>query len=601
MEESKAHRNFDADPEAVADFMGRFFGALVDSGVAEICISPGSRSTPLAVGALRTTGLRIRSIVDERSAGFFALGLARQSQAPVALICTSGTAAANYLPAVVEAHHARIPLLVLTADRPPELRDWGAGQTIDQVGIYGTAVRRFVDVPPPVSGPHALRYAGSLASRAVADSVSGPAGPVHLNFPLREPLEPPRLNSPTEKERDTTGPIRVRVSPSVRAPDPGHLRALVSQTGECPRGLISCGPRAPDVAAEAAIARLSSRTGWPILADPTSQMRRGAHSGEAVVLAHSDLWLRDPEVASALAPDVVVRFGDSPVSKSLRRALARRPPDHFVLVDPDGVFHDPDHLASEVIRADPRSLCDRWLEQLGEAEQGEAAAAYSRTCRRVDTAVARALSESLETDAELLEPHVARVLTEVLPAEATLMVSNSMPIRDLDAFLPQSARPLRVLSQRGASGIDGLVSGAAGASAADLGPVVLFTGDLALLHDVGGLLTARDHALSLTLVIIENNGGGIFSFLPVAEQADEVDFERLFRTPHNLNLAHAAELYGATFQRVRDASSLSAAVRARVGAPGVHMIEVPVEPESNLKCFRQAAALASSTARENLN
>ncbi|MFP8873164.1 MAG: 2-succinyl-5-enolpyruvyl-6-hydroxy-3-cyclohexene-1-carboxylic-acid synthase, partial [Myxococcota bacterium] len=275
---SGAQQSFEADPEAVARFMRHFFAALAQSGVAEVCISPGSRSTPLVVGAFRTPGLRTRPIIDERSAAFFALGLARQSQAPVALICTSGTAAANYLPAVVEAHHARVPLLVLTADRPPELRDWGAGQTVDQVGIYGAAVRRFVDVPPPVAGPAALRYASTLASRAVADALAGPAGPVHLNFPLREPLEPPPLTGKAERPRDGSRATAVRISAPLRAPDAAHLQALVARVRECERGIIACGPRMPDPAAEAAIAQLSERTGWPILADPTSQLRRGPHA-----------------------------------------------------------------------------------------------------------------------------------------------------------------------------------------------------------------------------------------------------------------------------------------------------------------------------------
>ena len=228
---SPDEEGFQARPQAVYGFMAEFFEALVRSGVSEVCISPGSRSTPLAVAAHRTPGLQTRVILDERSAAFFALGLARQSQRAVALICTSGSAAANYLPAVVEAHHARVPLLILTADRPPELRDWGAGQTIDQVGLYGSTVRLFVDVPPPEEGRAPLRYAGALARRSVAEAQKGPAGPVHLNFPLREPLAPPneeaRLEPPSPGSSRTSAPVAA----PLRSPDPLALEALLARVG----------------------------------------------------------------------------------------------------------------------------------------------------------------------------------------------------------------------------------------------------------------------------------------------------------------------------------------------------------------------------------
>lgn len=593
---------FRADQETVACFMAQFFESLVQSGVSEVCISPGSRSTPLAVSAFRTPNLNSRAILDERSAAFFALGLARQSQAPVALICTSGSAVANYLPAVIEAHHARIPLLVFSADRPPELRDWGAGQTIDQVGLYGTAVRLFVDVPPPVSGPAGLRYASALASRAVADATCGPAGPVHLNFPLREPLEPPEgffWKGQGESGSNSIG--TAAQSKPLRVPASAHLNSLVSRLSRFERGVISCGPLVDDPKLRAAIGRLATEMKWPIVADPTSQQRRGAHVETAPVLAHSDLWLRDESVVEAFRPDVVLRLGDSPVSKSLRKALLKNPPTDFVLVDPDGVFHDPDHLATEVVRADPLSVCEAWLLELDTAALKRSDSAYCETWEALDRAVARELKVWADSSSRFLEPQTVMVLSEALNSEVTLFVSNSMPVRDLDAFLFQDSKSLRVLSQRGASGIDGIVSGAAGASAAGEGAVVLFTGDLALLHDAGGMLTARDHAESLTIVVIQNDGGGIFSFLPISDQGDSVGFEEFFRTPHGLKLEDLARFYGAHFYRAEQAQTLASALAQTVGAPGVHLIEVPVDRDENLKCFREAVSLACTVARDTLN
>jgi 2-succinyl-5-enolpyruvyl-6-hydroxy-3-cyclohexene-1-carboxylate synthase len=580
--------------------MAEFFQALVRSGVSEVCISPGSRSTPLAVAAHRTPGLHTRVILDERSAAFFALGLARQSQRAVALICTSGSAAANYLPAVVEAHHARVPLLILTADRPPELRDWGAGQTIDQVGLYGSTVRLFVDVPPPEEGRAPLRYAGALARRAVAEAQKGPAGPVHLNFPLREPLAPPNEEARLEPPSPGSSRMSAPVAAPLRSPDPLALEALLARIGTCERGVISCGPLSPGSAQQDAVVRLSRRLGWPILADPLSQQRRGPQVESASVLAHSDLWLRDEDVAAAFSPDLVLRFGDSPVSKALRKTFLKRPPAHWILIDPDGVFHDPDHIATDVLCADPLALCEAWLEQLGPASDPSSESGYAATWKRVDEAVAGALAEWSASSETLFEPHVVDVLARALPADSTLFVSNSMPIRDLDAFLPVDSRPLTLLGQRGASGIDGLVSGAAGASAAGEGPVLLLSGDLALLHDAGGFLTARDHALSLVVLVIQNDGGGIFSFLPIAEQGSRVDFERLFRTPHGIDLSRLAHLYDAGFTRVETQESLEAQLRQSMVEPGVHVIEVPVDRDANLEAFREAIALASAVARKAL-
>jgi 2-succinyl-5-enolpyruvyl-6-hydroxy-3-cyclohexene-1-carboxylate synthase len=592
----------DADAHGVAAFVSAFFSELAHGGVAHVVVSPGSRSTPLTVAAARCPRLRLWPIVDERSAAFFALGLARQSGRPVALICTSGTAAANYLPAVVEAHHARVPLLVLTADRPPELRGWGAGQTIDQVSLYGAAVRRFVELPLPDGTPERLRYARALAARSVDDALGSPPGPVHLNWPLREPLEPPALPEPRPAPRSPAQVLAQAgrgdhaytvVSRGRKLPGEEIIAELADLVVRHERGVVACGPLPPDTERSAAVAAFARAAGWPILADPASGLRCGAHVGIAPVIAQADLLLRDADFASTMAPDVVIRLGDSPVSKAQRLWLEKHPPEHLWLIDAHDGWSEPSHLASRVVRVDETLLCRAVAERSPAARRG----AWTRDWTVAAERAAHAVDRATLSEEALLEPRAVRELARLLPDDATLFVASSMPIRDLDAFLDASEEPLRVLANRGANGIDGVVSSALGAAAADRGPVVALLGDLAMLHDIGGLLAARVHGLPLTFIVLNNDGGGIFSFLPVAEQGEAVDFERLFRTPHGLDFEAAANLYGLEYTRVATWDDYRQAILASLSASSpqarAHLVEVPIDRDANVKHFRELIAIAA--------
>jgi 2-succinyl-5-enolpyruvyl-6-hydroxy-3-cyclohexene-1-carboxylate synthase len=571
-----------APPHHAHAFAAALFEELARTGLQHVCVSPGSRSTPLVAAAVGQPQLRCWSHLDERSSAFFALGLAKATRAPVALVCTSGTAAANFHPAVIEAHHARVALIVLTADRPPELREWGAGQTIDQLRLYGTAVRWFAEAPVPEGGEAALRHARALACRAVAVAKGRPAGPVHLNLPFREPLEPPTRTAGLEPlaadGRGEAPYTQAETSPAGPAPELAASLAKLLRGSE--RGVVACGSLDATPAAARAIAKLAAALGWPLLAEPTSQLRRGPHLKGAPVVATSDLFLRDEGTAARLAPDCVLRFGDTPTSKAFRLWLEQHRPQDLLLVDPDAVWHDPSHLASSVLRVEPEALCNALLRHLG--ERPAPLSAWLRDFLEAELRTRATLEATLADQAALLEPRAVRELGEALPDGALLYVSNSLPVRDLDAFLAPGPSALRVLCNRGANGIDGMVSSALGAAAAAEGPVVLLTGDLAFLHDAGGLLAARRHALRATIVVLDNDGGGIFSLLPIAEYGEAVGFEEYFRAPHGLDLGAVARAYGARFTRVGSWEHFRAALKESFTAPGVSLVAVPVDRDRNV-------------------
>ncbi len=585
----RADLNPRAIPDAGANPAHLFAAALIDElsrvGVREVCICPGSRSTALAIAAAQHTSLRCWSQIDERSAGFFALGVAKATRAPAALICTSGTAAANFYPAVIEAYYAHVPLIVLSADRPPELREWGAGQVIDQVRLYGTHVRWFAEAAVPGADRRMLKYARELGCRAVAEACGPPAGPVHLNLPFRDPLAP----TSTSAESDTGASNRgsrayTRVCRGAQNPRPEDLERLVELAHSSERGVIACGPMDAESELCAALAALASELGWPIFADPTSQLRSGAHNQGAPVLGNSDLFLRDARVARLLEPEVVLRFGGTPTSKSQQLWLEEHVPEHLILVDPEAAWNDPSHLASEFLQVDPLALCDALIRRVPRSK-GESP--WLQLLLRAERCTAGVVEGLLSDEDELFEPRAIRELAEALPDGAIVYVSNSMPVRDLDAFLPVSNRSLRVLANRGANGIDGMISSALGAAASQPQPVVLLSGDLALLHDVGALQAARRHSLNLTIVVFDNDGGGIFSYLSVADRAKPEIFETHFRTPHGVDLGGIVTGFGADFARVSSWEHFRAAFKSALATPGVSVVEIPVDRDRSVAHHRE--------------
>lgn len=558
--------------------------ALVDEfgrcGIQHACTSPGSRNSPIVLALAADERLRCWSHVDERSAGFFALGAAKASGRPVVVTCTSGTAVANLLPAVIEADQAGVPLIVLSADRPAELREVGAGQTIDQVKLFGGAVRWFFELDVAVADPRRQRWIRSLACRAYWTAVGSRPGPVHLNIPLREPLvlAEPLPEEPGGGGRPGGGPwLSVdRGGREPATPRRHEFEGVVFVAGELRGG--------PELGAQ--LAQFASRARVPLLADPLSGARRGP-----AAIAHYDLFLRDDAVAAELQPVVVCRIGELPTSKPLRSWISGLDDAFHVAFSGEASWSDPDSMLMQ------RSVgpLDALLRRLRDDEIVPAPAAWLERWRGADALTAGVIAGQLRGGA-LCEPLVAERLGSILPGDTTLFVASSMPIRDLETYLPVRDNPPRILANRGANGIDGTVSSAFGVAAASDGPVVLLIGDVALAHDIGGMLASRRTGLSITIVLLNNDGGGIFHFLPIASQGEA--FEEHVATPTGLRFDRVAALYDCRYELVGDVDALEASVAASLHGSETTIIEVRTDRVANraLHAELEAKALAALAA-----
>ena len=560
-----------------------FTEELARSGLRLAVVSPGSRSTPLALALWRQPEIEVKVIVDERSAGFFALGAAQASGTPVALLCTSGTALVNYHPAVVEADESGVPLVVLSADRPPELRGIGAGQTIDQIKSFGSSVRWFCEVGTHEADDSGLLHYRSVACRALA-AARGEArpGPVHLNLPWREPLAP----VPVEGAVTATDPIALNgrdgrpltaVTHIDLEPSPFLLDEVAGHIGNAIAGVIVAG-RQLDPELREPLAHLARVSGFPILADPTSQVRCGPHDRSHVVAAY-DLLLREEHFARSVVPDLILRFGEMPTSKPLRTWIEGSGADQIV-VDPFGGWNEPTNQAAAILRADPTELASGWAARLEGLEGRERPAPERWT--EAEAAAQAALDGALGEEGEITEPALHRTLGAAHRDGDLVYTSSSMPIRDQEAFLPASGRDVSFLSNRGANGIDGLVSSGIGAARASGRPTTIVTGDLGFLHDIGGLAALRDAETPVRIVVIDNDGGGIFHFLPQESALHSGEFEALLGTPRGVDVAKAADLFDLPHRRLDSLADLPAALAAGTG-----LIEAKTNRKNNVAAHQQ--------------
>jgi len=559
-----------------------FAEELARGGLRLAVISPGSRSTPLAVALWRQPEIEVSVIVDERSAGFFALGAAQASGEPVALLCTSGTALVNYHPAVVEADESGIPLVVLSADRPPELRGIGAGQTIDQIKAFGSSVRWFCEVGTHEADDGGLLHYRSVACRALA-AARGEVrpGPVHLNLPWREPLAPVPVEGAVtatdplalegRDKRPLTAVTKIDLEPSVFL-----LDEMAGHIGDAISGVIVAG-RQLDPELREPLAHLARVAGFPILADPTSQLRCGPHDRSHVVAGY-DLLLRDEHFARSVAPELVLRFGEMPTSKPLRAWIADSGADEIV-IDPYGGWNEPTNRAAAVLRADPTELASGWAARL-EGLEGRERPLPDRWLE-AEKATQDVLDQELTTKAEITEPALHRALGAAHRDGDLVYTSSSMPIRDQETFLAPSTTDAFFLSNRGANGIDGLISSGIGAAHASGRPTTIVSGDLGLLHDLGSLAALRDVETPVRIVIIDNDGGGIFHFLPQESALDSDEFEALLGTPRGVDAAKAAALFDLPNRRLDSPADLPDALAAGTG-----LIEVRTDRATNVEAHR---------------
>lgn len=565
---------------------------LARCGVTEAVLAPGSRSAALAMVLHDEPRVRLHVEVDERSAGFLAIGLARATGRPAVVVVTSGSAVANLHPAVVEADTGQVPLLLVTADRPPELHHTGANQTIDQAGLFGRAPRHAVTLGVAEDRAGQPRAWRSVVSRAVAETLglSGPPGPVHLDVPFREPTVPASDDGRAPAERPYATSIDGRAdgrpytsvtrAPRV-LPDP-DLTDLAARLVATERGLVVVGQSSAEAAA---IVALAEATGYPLVAEPTSGARRGplAIGTAHHLLGHEGFRRRH-------VPDLVLRIGRTGLSRPLASHLGAHVPQ--LLIDPDGTWADPERTVSELVVADVAATCRALAGRLAVPASSE----WGERWRAADAAARGAIDAVLDADDRPTEPRAVRDVAAALPDGATLVVASSMPIRDLDQVL--APRPgLRVLANRGASGIDGFVSTALGVALAASdpsavrlpGPTVALTGDLSLLHDTNGLLVSPDAAtLDLTIVVLDNDGGGIFSFLPQA--AYPASFERVFGTPHGRDLAALAALHDLAYHPVTSAAALAPTMTAATEAGGLHLVHVRTDRATNVEVHRRLTA-----------
>ena len=573
-----------------AALLRAFVAELVAAGVRDAVVCPGSRSTPLALALTANGDLRVRVLLDERAAGFFAVGMARTDRRPVVVLVTSGTAAMELGPAVVEAAYARVPLIVLTADRPAELRDRGAPQTIDQDHLYGKQAKWFAELPLFDGDPATAAHVRSLAGRAVATALAEPAGPVHLNAPFREPLLP---DGPLGDERVET-PFASAIA-GRRTLDEAAIDRLAGSLGSPERGLIVAGPD-DDPALPEALALFAASTGYPILADPLSGLRTGDHD-RSLVIARADQLVRQGAWIEAHRPELVIRTGAMPTSKPIAELLARTRPE-LVVLDGGSGWRESTLIPATFVHADPAAT----LRALTARRPGWAGdSAWAADWLLADRTAVDAMDAWLAALEEPFEGAPFPALAAALPNGSTLWAGNSMPVRDMDGWLPSTERSITVRSNRGANGIDGVVSTALGSAATAGGPVALVVGDVSFLHDMNALVAAKLHGLSATIVLVNNDGGGIFSFLPQASAAipgaglpDR--YEELFGTPHGIDVAPIVTALGGEHVLVGP-DDLRAQVERSVGCAGVQVLELRTDRARNVALHREVAAVVAAAIR----
>lgn len=553
-------------------------------GLTTAIICPGSRSGPLAIAFAQHPKIEAIPVLDERSAAFFGLGIARRSGLPVVLVCTSGTAGANFYPAVIEAEASRVPLLLLTADRPPELRHCHAGQAIDQVKLYGQYPQWQVELALPSSNPDLLAYLRQTCLYAWEQSQWPVPGPVHLNVPFRDPLAPisdPETESLSENFDVDQFFSAAHPLPSIQTSlNLQTINTYLHKWLSCDRGIIIAGPAQPNDPEQycVAIAQLAQTLGWPVLAEGLSPLRNWADCNSLLISTY-DLLLRNQTVANQFRPQQVICIGELPTSKVLRTWLTQGRSQTWSI---DATDHnvDPLHGLSIPVRVSVEGLIASI--PAFKKENFQQPTEYAKSWLSIDQSVRTLINQTMQTQAELTESKIAWLLSQVLPPNTPLFIANSMPVRDMESFWQPGSLHMQPYFNRGANGIDGTLSTALGMSHRQQSSVLL-TGDLALLHDTNGFLLRNHWQGHLTIILINNGGGGIFQMLPIS--AFEPPFEQFFRTPQQIDFEHLAATYQVAWERIESWAHLQQALKP-LPESGLRILEVSCDCQNDTQWRR---------------
>lgn len=537
----------------MTDYIAALVDELYQLGVREVVISPGSRSTPLAM-LFCEHRFKVFLNIDERSAAFLALGIAKEQAGPVVLVCTSGSAVVHYFPALIEAKYSKVPLIVLTADRPHELRHVGAPQAIDQNKIYGGYANYYEELALPEERESMYRYVRVVMQKAYAGAMTGSYGVAHINVPLREPFIPDfnKLNFALGRSNDQFAVIETEGQYTFKA-----------DIFQNKKGMIICGPDAyADYHQD--VLELGERLKSPVLADPLSNFRNYAHD---LLIDSYDAFLKDDAIKQELRPDFILHFGQVPVSKRLQQFLTLHQDVLYVQVDKSFEYRNPSLTTGKYILSSPKTfaLSINILNNITD---------YLSKWQTYQKQMRQRLKDAGKAEG-LFEGQIIQRLQEILPDDSRLVVANSMPIRDIDYFFEARAQKIKVLGNRGANGIDGIVSTTLGVSISGK-PTVLVTGDLALFHDSNGLLIGKTHNLNAVIVLFNNNGGGIFRYLP---QSRERYFDYLFLTPHGIDFTGLTTLYGVTCFQPRNTDEFERDFREALTLGGIKLIEIKIDLE----------------------
>ncbi|MGC8596191.1 MAG: 2-succinyl-5-enolpyruvyl-6-hydroxy-3-cyclohexene-1-carboxylic-acid synthase [Candidatus Kryptoniota bacterium] len=565
-----------------------FVNELARNGVKYACLSPGSRNTPLTIAFASNRKIKTYVHIDERSSGFFALGLAKATRSPVAIVCTSGTATAELYPAIVEAYQRRVPLIVCTADRPPELHGVGANQTINQYNMYKNHILEFFDAGVPRISFRSLFYLKKIAATAVYSSSVKSSGPVHINFPFRKPFEPDAItdevdNGLFEKIIETEKVIVPAKKPFPQNKLNGDIEKIARLISTVEKGLIVVGPNDVDKTFTREIVLLSRQIGYPILADGASQLRFGPHN-KSLIISNHDAIFRSKEFIDAHQPELILQFGRTITSKGLETFFDHSDATRF-LINKYGDWFDPSRGAIKAIASEPAIFCSQILQNLKMQKMRPRSGKWIEDFMNAEKIANEIRKKTIEASSFPDEPRVIAEVLASLPSRSRIMLSNSMPIRDFDYFAANNDVEITVFDNRGASGIDGIISTALGIASDRRYPTVLITGDLAFYHDSNGLLAAKKYRIPLIIVLINNNGGGIFEILPISNHRKY--FKDYFLTPHNLDFAKVVNTYDGLYTLVRSWSHLRKSLKSSFKKNTFSVLEIKTNPKQSLRVRRR--------------